>query len=150
MAKNGNPVGSVSDDTQEKGHEELVNPTVPKKERVKDMLAAIDSRLAQVEESVSGMGAQVEDLEAEDAAIHTAIKGMMLKLEESLRGEIDNVREEFMGELTRMREVHEREHNSMLARMEEMQTASARMEVMQANVALCKRALAVRLAPATV
>ncbi|XP_050387928.1 uncharacterized protein LOC126804551 [Argentina anserina] len=142
MAKNGNPVGSGSDDTQEKGHEELVNPTVPKKERVKDMLAAIDSRLTQVEESVSGMGAQVEDLEAKDVAIHTAIKGMMLKLEKSLRGEIDKVRGEFMGELARMREVQEREHNSMLARMEEMHADSTRMEAMQADLALCKRALA--------
>ena len=69
----------------------------------------------------------------EDAAIHTATKGMVVQLEESLRGEMARIREEFMGELTKMRQVHEKELNSTLARIEEM----------HGDLVLCKRALAI-------
>lgn len=60
---------------------------------------------------MSGMEAQMDDLrqkveglEAEDATIHTAIKDMVVQLED-LWGEMVKIREEFMGELTKMRQV---------------------------------------------
>ncbi|KAL6129813.1 hypothetical protein ACLB2K_073162 [Fragaria x ananassa] len=62
----------------------------------------------------------------------TAIKGMVVQLEESLRGEMAKIREDFMVELTKMRQVHEKELNSTLARIEEM----------HGDLALCKHALA--------
>ena len=80
-ASGSNPSEEV---TQRRGREEHIDPDAPRRERSKDMISAFDSRLSQVEEGVSGMEAQVDDLsqrvdglEAEDAAIHTAIKGML-------------------------------------------------------------------------
>ncbi|KAL6225733.1 hypothetical protein ACLB2K_004582 [Fragaria x ananassa] len=106
---------------------------------IKDMISTFDSRLSHVKEGASGMEAQVDDLgqrveglEAEDAAIHTAIKDMVVQLEESLRGKMTKIHKEFMGELTKMRQVHEKELNSTLACIEEMHM----------DLALCKRALA--------
>lgn len=135
-ASGSNPSEEV---TQRRGREEHVDPDTPRWERFKDMISAFGLRLSQVEEGVSGMEAhvddlsqRVDDLEAEDAVIHTAIKGMLAQLEESLRGEMAKIREEFMGELIKMRQVHEKELNGTLARIEEMHE----------DLVLCKRALA--------
>ncbi|KAL6142624.1 hypothetical protein ACLB2K_060901 [Fragaria x ananassa] len=95
--------------TQRRTREEHVDPDVPRRERSKEMISTFDSRLSQVEEDVSGMEAHVDDLgqrvegfEAEDTIIHTAIKGMVVQLEESLQGEMTRIREEFIGELTKI------------------------------------------------
>ncbi|KAL6191028.1 hypothetical protein ACLB2K_037421 [Fragaria x ananassa] len=79
--------------TQRRSREEHVDPDAPIWEWSKDLISAFESCLSQVEEGVSGMEAQ---------------------------GEMTKIREEFMGKLAKMRQAHEMELNSTLARIDEM------------------------------
>ncbi|KAL6139214.1 hypothetical protein ACLB2K_064491 [Fragaria x ananassa] len=92
----------------------------------------MEEDVSDMEAHVDDLGQRVEGLEAEDVAIHTAIKGMVVQLEESLQGEMAKIREEFIRELTKMRQVHEKELSSTLARIGDM----------HGDLTLCKRALA--------
>ncbi|KAL4333573.1 hypothetical protein GQ457_07G007230 [Hibiscus cannabinus] len=143
MAKTGKSQVVASTDTEvtqeQRGREETVDPSGTRpRAKSKDRISSIESRLTNVEEGVGGMGAQVDDLtqrmeglEAEDAEVHTAMKAMMVKLEETVRAEMGSIKDHLMGELSKLRDSLEKEvHNT-----------KAQLEALQADVALCKRAM---------
>ncbi|KAL4388985.1 hypothetical protein GQ457_09G028100 [Hibiscus cannabinus] len=143
MAKTGKNQVVASTETEvtqdDRGREETVDPSGTRpRAKSKDRISSIESRLTNVEEGVGGMGAQVDDLtqrveglEAEDAEIHTAMKAMMVKLEETVRAEMEGIRDHLMGELSKLRDSLQKEvHNTQ-----------AQLEALQADVALCKHAM---------
>ncbi|KAL4353583.1 hypothetical protein GQ457_06G027510 [Hibiscus cannabinus] len=137
-----NQVGASTDTevTQEqRGREETVDPNGTRpRAKSKDRISSIESRLTNVEEGVGDMGTQVDDLtqrveglEEEESEIHTAMKAMIVKLEETVRSEMGGIRDHLLGELSKLRDSLQKEvHNTQ-----------AQLEALQADVALCKRAM---------
>ncbi|GMI87533.1 hypothetical protein HRI_002422600 [Hibiscus trionum] len=103
MAKIGkNQMVSLSDTEvmrEQRGREEMVDSKATRQmAKSKDVISSIESCLTRVEESVWGMGAQVDNLQqrvkglkVEDAEIYTTMKAMMLKLEDTMRAEMGQI-----------------------------------------------------------
>ncbi|KAK8656120.1 hypothetical protein V6N13_108679 [Hibiscus sabdariffa] len=143
MAKGGKNQVVASTDTEitqeQRGREEIVDPSGARPgAKSKDLISSFESRLTHVEEGVGGMGAQVDDLtqrveglEVEDDEIHTAMKAMMVKLEETMRAEMGSIRDHLMGELSKLCD----------SLQQEVHNTQAQLEALQGDVALCKRAM---------
>jgi len=153
MAKNtkdqvvGSDTTNVESSQQGRGREEQRDPTAPKpRGKSKDVISSFEIRLTRVEESVGDLGARMENLdqrvgglEADFAEIHEEVREVLVKLEESNRADLQALRDEFMAEVTRLRDVHQRELNSVLTQLEEA----------RGDLALCKKAVVIGpLAPA--
>ncbi|KAL4368415.1 hypothetical protein GQ457_05G001620 [Hibiscus cannabinus] len=143
MAKTGKNQVVASTETEvtqdDRGREETVDPSGTRPQaKSKDRISSIESRLTHIEKGVGDMGTQVDDLtqrveglEVEESEIHTAMKAMMVKLEETVRAEMGGIRDHLMGELSKLRDSLQKEvHNTQ-----------AQLEALQADVALCKRAM---------
>ncbi|KAI5682535.1 hypothetical protein M9H77_03763 [Catharanthus roseus] len=121
------------------GREEQRDSVIPKlREKSKDRTTSFESRLTRVEEGIGTVDAhmenldqRVEGLEADIAETHEEVRKALTKLGESNRVDLQALRDEFMAEVARLRDVHQREINSLLMQLEEA----------RGDLALCKKAI---------
>ncbi|KAI5652374.1 hypothetical protein M9H77_29561 [Catharanthus roseus] len=135
----GSDTTNAESSQQGQGHEEQRDPVVPKSRgKSKDRTASFELRLTQVEEGMGAVDAhmenldqRVEGLEADVAETHEEVREALTKLGESNREDLQALRDEFMAEVARLRDVHQREINSLLMQLEEA----------RGDLALCKKAV---------
>ncbi|KAI5675744.1 hypothetical protein M9H77_06694 [Catharanthus roseus] len=135
----GSDTTNVESSQQGRGREEQRDPVVPKlRGKSKDRTASFELRLTQVEEVMGAVDAhmenldqRVEGLEADVAETHEEVREALTKLGESNREDLQALRDEFMAEVARLRDVHQREINSLLMQLEEA----------RGDLALCKKAV---------
>ncbi|KAI5652529.1 hypothetical protein M9H77_29716 [Catharanthus roseus] len=135
----GSDTTNVESSQQGRGREEQRDPVIPKpRGKSKDRTTSFELRLTQVEEGMGAVDAhmenldqRVEGLEADVAETHEEVREALTKLGESNREDLQALRDEFMAEVARLRDVHEREINSLLMQLEEA----------RGDLALCKKAV---------
>lgn len=103
----------------------------------KDRMSSMEGRLTGVETSVHEMGEKLDEisnrlegLEAEDAAIHDAVRVSTKTLEGDFKKELRIAREQFMEEIARLRVNME----------EQLKTLHKQVEEMKEDYAICKKA----------
>ncbi|KAI5675508.1 hypothetical protein M9H77_06458 [Catharanthus roseus] len=113
----------VESSEQGRGREEQRDPVIPKlRGKSKDLTTSFESRLTRVEEGIGAVDAHVENLdqrveglEADIAETHEEVREALTKLGDSNRVDLQALKDEFMAEVARLRDVHQREFNSLLA-----------------------------------
>ncbi|KAI5678661.1 hypothetical protein M9H77_09611 [Catharanthus roseus] len=114
----GSDTTNVESSQQGRGREEQRDPVV------EEGMGAVDAHMENLDQRVEG-------LEADVAETHEEVREALTKLGESNREDLQALRDEFMAEVARLRDVHQREINSLLMQLEEA----------RGDLALCKKAV---------
>ncbi|KAI5648405.1 hypothetical protein M9H77_34410 [Catharanthus roseus] len=119
----GSDTTNVESSQQGWGREAQRDPVVPKP-RVEKGMGAVDAHMENLDQRVEG-------LEADVAETYEDVREALTKLGESNREDLQALKDEFMAEVARLRDVHQREINSLLMQLEEA----------RGDLALCKKAV---------
>ncbi|KAI5673638.1 hypothetical protein M9H77_14002 [Catharanthus roseus] len=113
----GSHTSNVESSQQGRGREEQRDP-------VEEGMGVVDAHMENLDQRVEG-------LEADVAETHEEVREALTKLGESNRVDLQALRDEFMVEVASLRDVHQREINSLLMQLEEA----------RGDLALCKKAV---------
>ncbi|KAI5662947.1 hypothetical protein M9H77_22270 [Catharanthus roseus] len=133
----GSDTTNVESSQQGWGCQEQCDPVIPKlMGKYKELTTSSESSLTRVEEGMGTVDAhmenldqRVESLEADIAETHEEVRKALTKIGESNRVDLQALRDEFMAEVAHLRDVHQRELNSLLMQLQEA----------RGDLALCKK-----------
>ena len=121
--------------SSERGREETRKTSKESRGKSRDLIASLSDRLQKVEASVSELAGRAdyldqrcEGLEAEDVAIHDAVKDSFEIIDSNLKQEVNSL----SSEMASMKEFLQRDFHELTLKFEEM----------CGDLALCKRAMA--------
>ncbi|KAI5652586.1 hypothetical protein M9H77_29773 [Catharanthus roseus] len=123
----GSNTTNVESSQHGRGREEQRDPVIPKaRGKSKDLTASFESRLTRVEEGMGTVDAHIENidqrvegLEADIAETPEEVREALTKLGESNRVDLHALSDKFMAEVACLRDVHQKELNSLLMQLEE-------------------------------